>query len=418
MRILILGAGMAGLSTGHFLKKNGFHDFTIHEASDHIGGIAASFEWHGFTCDHAPHRLFTSNTRLLQEMRELVPMEKIRRQSSIFIRGKWIQDPVNAAEVMLKFFPHESAKIAWGYLFRSHLPENNFDAMVLNRFGKGLNEFFFRPYSEKLFGIPPEQISTAWGRNKIRVGGLIDMVRRNTKLYYNDFYYPTSGGFGAIPSQLARGLGPHLRLVSRFLDVRAAPSPEGYLCRFEEGGRVFEEKADVIISSLPIPEFFPHFGINPNLRYRSAKLAYLLINRPRVTKNHWFYLADSDFLLNRVVEFKNFTQDVADPGRTVLCGEVTRTERFSMEAVIHELTRLGLVRPEEVIDTLVVDLKHAYPIYDLSHDKELGFMKEFSAQHPNVHAIGRNAVFAHKDVDEIFHDSKSLVEKLLNPPTT
>lgn len=45
-RIVVIGAGLAGLAATRILLKNGFTDVTILEASDHIGGRVLSVK-HG-----------------------------------------------------------------------------------------------------------------------------------------------------------------------------------------------------------------------------------------------------------------------------------------------------------------------------------------------------------------------------------
>lgn len=45
-RIVVIGAGLAGLAATRVLLKNGFTDVTVLEASDHIGGRVQSVQ-HG-----------------------------------------------------------------------------------------------------------------------------------------------------------------------------------------------------------------------------------------------------------------------------------------------------------------------------------------------------------------------------------
>ena len=37
-KVIIVGAGIAGIAAGNYLANNGLHDFTILEATDRIGG--------------------------------------------------------------------------------------------------------------------------------------------------------------------------------------------------------------------------------------------------------------------------------------------------------------------------------------------------------------------------------------------
>jgi protoporphyrinogen oxidase len=415
MKIGILGAGVAGLASAYFLKDR-FPDAEVHEATREVGGLARSFVWHGFDCDIAPHRLYTQDRELLAELLALVEMERVRRRSSIYLRGKWIRDPVNAVEMVFKFFPGRSARIVWHYLFRRDRGDASFESLVLSRFGAGLNEMFFKPYSEKLFGIPAGEISADWGRRKIRVAGLRDMVRRQSKLYFKEFYYPRRGGYGAITRRLYEEVKDRVRLESRLTAVRREEATGRYVCRFaNSAGDEQSREFDALVTSLPLDAFARLFGLELSLRFRPARITYLLIDRERVTDNHWFYFADREFVLNRVAEFKNFVgRERLPAGRTVLCCEVTDVERFSTDRVVAELSETKIIKPSEVLDVKVIELANAYPVYDLAYGGEMRRAADFFAAHPNVHHVGRHAQFAHKDIDEIFDEAKRLAGRIIS----
>lgn len=416
MRIAILGAGIAGLSTAWFLRHRSDLEVTLYEAAGEAGGLARSFVWQGFDCDLAPHRLHADDPALLAEMRALVPMHELRRQSQIHIRGKWIRDPVNAAEVMLRFMGPTSLDIGWNYLRRPQGPEDSFEGLVLNQFGQGLNRFFFKPYSEKLFGIPSDQISPEWGRRKIRVGGIKDMIRRSSKLYFKRFYYPDEGGYGSICARLYRDLAAQTRLNTRMVSL-AREADGTFRCQFEGPEGPSEGRFDAIVSSLPLTLVLGQLGLNLDMRFRPAQITYLLVDRPQVTRNHWFYLADADKMLNRVAEFKNFVHPdrLAEypAGQTVLCCEATRLDGYSVERVVSELASIGILEPGEVRDAKTIRLDQAYPIYDLDYEANIARVRSFLDQNPDLFLIGRNAQFEHKDVDEIFDDARSLAERVL-----
>lgn len=416
MRVRILGAGAGGLSAAYMLVgAEGISDLRVIEASPRYGGLTRSFEWNGFVCDIAPHRLFTEDQQLLAEMLELTPMDEIPRQSKIFIGGKWIGDPVNAVEIMYKFFPR-SIGIALSYLatkFKKPLPDNNFDALCLNQFGTGLNEFFFKPYSEKLFGIPADQISATWGRRKIRVGGLKDMIRRNSKLYFRKFYYPKKGGYGAICDALHERVKDEVSLNTKLVAIAPLEGGTGYRLDYEGPNGPESETCELVISSLPISLLSRLLGKEFKLEFRAAKVLYLLINKPRVTQNHWFYFADAKHVINRVAEFKNFSSNGVPADKTVICCEVTRTEDFSVDRVVADLEHLGAFTKADVLDSMVIDVPLAYPIYDLGYDEEIARANAFFAANPRIFNIGRHAQFAHRDIDEIYDAAKEIKEAVL-----
>ncbi len=417
MRIAILGAGIAGLSAAWFLCERPGLEVEVYEKSAEVGGLARSFHWQGFDCDLAPHRLHADDPALLDEMRSLVPMHQLRRQSQIHIHGKWIRDPVNAVEVMLRFLPETSLDIGWHYLRRPQRPEDSFEDLVLNQFGEGLNRFFFKPYSEKLFGIPADQISPEWGRRKIRVGGLRDMVRRSSRLYFKSFWYPDEGGYGAIATRLARDLAPRLRMETRM--TRLLERDEGgYRIHFEGPDGPFVRDYDLVISSLSLTTVLGQLGLELDMGYRPAIITYLSVAKPQVSPNHWFYLADGRHLLNRVAEFKNFVRpDLLErypADRTVLCCEATRIEDHSEERVVAELAEIGLLEPGEVLDSRSIRLSAAYPIYDLAYEDNIARVQAFLADRPDLFLIGRNAQFEHKDVDELFDDARHVAREVID----
>ncbi|MCP4287095.1 MAG: NAD(P)-binding protein, partial [Gammaproteobacteria bacterium] len=201
-KVAILGAGMAGLSSGWLLKQAGI-DFVVLERQPEVGGLARSFMWNGFHCDFAAHRLFTMDEVVLQRLLKLVPMGRHIRRSQIYLRGKWMRDPLDVLELGKHIPISEHLRVIWTYLTRNrNLPETSFENYVLMRYGQGLYDFFFRPYTEKLFGIPGEEISVLWARQKVRLSSPFDRFRENTKTKFQYFYYPVQEGYGAIVNRM------------------------------------------------------------------------------------------------------------------------------------------------------------------------------------------------------------------------
>ena len=201
-KIAILGAGIAGLSSGWLLKQRGI-EFKVFEKQSYVGGLARSFVWNGFYCDFAAHRLFTTDENVLHELLKLVPMGRHVRRSKIYLRGHWLRDPLDVLELSTRLSISERINILWTYLFRlKNLPEDCFESYVLKRYGKGLYEYFFKPYTEKLFGIPGGEISVLWARQKVRLANPLDSLRENTKTKFQYFYYPIHKGYGAIADAL------------------------------------------------------------------------------------------------------------------------------------------------------------------------------------------------------------------------
>jgi protoporphyrinogen oxidase len=163
-----------------------------------------------------------------------------------------------------------------------------------------------------------------------------------------------------------------------------------------------------------LPFFARFLGLDLGFKFRSAKLAYLLVNQKRVSENHWFYFADADFIINRVAEFNNFAEQRLPKNKTVLCCEVTETQHFSVERVAKDLSRAGLVSPEDIVDAKTLNITHAYPIYDRSYEKETKRTETFFAGFQDIRLLGRQAGFVHKDLDEIYAEAKHITRDMLS----
>jgi protoporphyrinogen oxidase len=251
---------------------------------------------------------------------------------------------------------------------------------------------------------------------KIRVSGFRDMLKKDTKLYFGSFYYPDRGGYGAISQRLYHGVAEHVHLETKVTAVRQeiTGGKTTYTCTFEKhNGERFSREFDVLVSTLPLNVFSGLFGLNINLTFRPAKVVYLYVNKANLTGMHWFYVADAGYMINRVAEFKNFSRDHDAEGGTVICVEVTAQENFSRDKVISELEGIGVLRAADVMDTKVVDIPCAYPVYDLNYAEQRARAHGYFEKYPNIYLLGRNAQFSHVDVDEIFSAARGMASDIV-----
>lgn len=410
-QVAILGAGFAGLSSGWLLKQHGIN-FTIYEKRSYPGGLARSFEWNGFNCDFAAHRLFTTDENVLQELLKLVPMGRHIRRSKIYLRGHWLRDPLDVLELGTKLSAKEKFKVLQTYIFRPQkAPEDSFENYVLKRYGRGLYDYFFKPYTEKLFGIPGDEISVLWARQKVRLANPLDSLRENTKTKFQYFYYPIQGGYGAIANRLFEEIQDHVYLNTTVknlvLDHDLIKSVQ-----YEKDGETFDEPVDAVISTLPLTITGKMLGYALPLKFQKVDSVYLLINRPFLSDNHWIYFMDEEVAINRMVEFKNMSP-VDTPDRTsVVCAEVTQEHADVIQKVIDDLIRVGLVQRSEIIDSKVIREEFSYPVYNSSYANLLQEAEELISQYKNIFTVGRAAEFKHREVDDNFAAASEAITKI------
>ena len=66
-RVIILGAGVTGLSAGIRFLESGY-DVCILEKTDHPGGLARTVVRGNYRLDIGPHHLFSQNEAILKEI--------------------------------------------------------------------------------------------------------------------------------------------------------------------------------------------------------------------------------------------------------------------------------------------------------------------------------------------------------------
>lgn len=415
-RVAILGAGASGLSSAALLRERGY-EVTLFEAADRVGGLARSFEWHGSYCDIAPHRLFTHDREALDYLLRLVPMYKHRRRSSIFIAGKKVHDPVNPVDLILRLPPRVSSKLVRDYLFKPRLPEESFENLALNKFGRGLYDLFFEPYTRKMFGVSPAEISVQWGRQKLRTSGLRDVFRRNSKIFFRHFYYPQQGGYGAICQALYDRVGDRVELEARVTDLDTMDG-KVQAVHYEQNGARHTFACDRLVSTIPATVLGSMLGHDFSLRFQPVTLVYLLFDKPSVMPYHWIYFGDGDVVINRMAEFKNFARGGVPEDRTVVVAEVTSATDDPQGDVLEAFERYNLARREEVLDSLLIHESFGYPVYDRNYELAVEDARQVFGAFENLHLVGRNAEFRHIEVDEDLASAMNLVRQLTGSQAT
>ena len=70
-KVVILGAGLAGLAAGYALSAAN-QAVLVLEADSTVGGLAKTIRHHGFRFDFGGHRFFTTNQRIYQFVKDVL----------------------------------------------------------------------------------------------------------------------------------------------------------------------------------------------------------------------------------------------------------------------------------------------------------------------------------------------------------
>ena len=86
-QIVILGAGLTGLSTAYHLEKKGFFDYKLFEKELEIGGLCRSISQDNFTFDFTGHLLHINDPYFLNFVKTVANLHQfstVTRKSFIY----------------------------------------------------------------------------------------------------------------------------------------------------------------------------------------------------------------------------------------------------------------------------------------------------------------------------------------------
>ncbi|HSQ34787.1 MAG TPA: FAD-dependent oxidoreductase [Candidatus Binatia bacterium] len=357
---LSIGAGISGLSAGHFL--NG--DCLILEKTKAAGGLAGQYTAAGFTFDYGGHYFHFQNKEDLREhVQAFEPFRAFQRNSKIYLLDRFIP---YSLQYHLAYLPERARRIILAEIGGGKkMPADNLEDFLKVNFGPYLYDLFFKPFMHKFYRRPLRGLLAGMDQGSIPVPRW-DEVRHGAtekKLFaegYNPvFYYPAQG-------------------LQRFIAAYSRPLRDRI--RFDEPVlRIDREKKEVLtskgryaydnlINTMPLKEFlsilepaapFPW----QSLRHISTLVVNAVLARRR-RRFHWLYLPEAGLPFYRAGYYPSRKATTVYLEKTVAAGERTAgTETYREMA--RTLRATGMI--ENSREILFHDLKKipvSYIVFD------------------------------------------------------
>ena len=341
-KILIIGAGPAGLTAAYELLESGKdYDVTVFEETGDIGGISKTVVYKGNRMDMGGHRFFSKVPEVNEWWGKILPMQGSPAKDDLILKRKMRverggPDPEKEDRVMLlrhrisrilfmgKFFDYpismkwdtfknlgfvNTVRVGFSYIgsLIHKLPEDNLENFYINRFGRRLYSMFFEYYTENLWGRHPREIDAAWGAQRVK-GLSISAVCRDifSKLFrvkgrkvetslIEEFSYPKLG-----PGQLWEVAASEIekrggRIIKNARVTKLHRDDKGSIdsITYVKDGQEVTEKGDIIISSMPLKDLAAGMEDMPEreariaagLPYRDYMTAGILIKKLKLKNN-------------------------------------------------------------------------------------------------------------------------------------
>ncbi|HUQ33134.1 MAG TPA: NAD(P)/FAD-dependent oxidoreductase [Pyrinomonadaceae bacterium] len=448
--VVIIGAGPAGLTAAYQLCKAGAIPVVL-EQDLTVGGLAKTVNYKGFRFDIGGHRFYTKAKAASDIWREVLSLEDFKRRkrlSRIYYNKRFFHYPLRASSMLFNLGWWNGCLILFSYLRARIFPEKNertFEQWVTNRFGKRLYRTFFKSYTEKIWGIPCDEITAGWAAQRIKGLSLYEILKdifsRQTgreksgvvKTLVNEFDYPRLGPgmMWEAMAEIIRDTGGVVRTDS---GVERINWSQGAVVSVEilSGGQSEILRGTHFISSMPVRELVRKLSPAPpeqvlaaaeKLQYRDYLTVVLVVNRRHLFPDNWIYIHDPEVKIGRVQNFKNWSREmVPDPEKTCLgleyfCFKGDGLWNLSDDELIElgkrELAHLGLIEIADVEEGTVVRVPKAYPVYDSTYTESLETVRRFFATLPNLQMVGRNGMHKYNNQDHSMMTGLLAAENIL-----
>ena len=449
---LVMGAGPGGLCSAYVLSKAG-RKVSVVERAPFVGGLARTIKRqtdHGeFKFDIGGHRWFTKNDELNDIFREVVADEllMVNRTSRIYFDGRFVDYPLKISNALKAIGPLTSAKAMADYgrtrVMSKLRPEPivSMEDAYIDQFGPTLYELFFQRYSEKVWGLPCDQMSGDWVTQRSKGMSIVTAVKDavvpskgKVVSLIDEFMYPRDG-FGRFSERMADtiiGLGNDIQLGAGVTKVlREGNRVTAVEVATEEGPRRVE--ADNFISSIPLtvlakivdpPAPKEVLEAADALTVRNVITINLMLKKRQVTTDTWLYVHDRNILFGRFHEPKNWSPAMV-PGDeyTSLVVEYfcsfgddiwqMSEEQLVERTVKHLVEDMKFISRDEVIGGFEIRAPRAYPSYVLGYEKHLEKVKAFVGTLENLQIVGRYGTFRYNNTDHSIETGLLAAKNLL-----
>jgi len=426
-KVAVIGAGPAGITAAYKLAKQGIA-VEVFEAGTAPGGMARTIELWGQRVDLGPHRFFSKDKRVNELWLEIVGDDYriVKRLTRILYRKKLYNYPLRPLDAVKTMGFAMAAGCAFSYFKECVVrtpQDGSFEAWVISRFGRRLYEVFFKPYSEKLWGIPCTELDSDFASQRIKKLSLFEAIRstfiknktKQHRTLLEQFAYPCQGT-GIVYERMARlvenngGKIHYKATVERIIvdnkKVVGLDLVSGQRC----GGW------DHIISSMPISLLVSRLPDTPHevkealktLIFRNTILVYLNVDAVDVFPDQWIYVQSGEFKTGRITNFRNWVPQLYNNEKTTILaleywsneGEALwqESDEGLIKLATDEFKAMGFSQAP-VLGGHVQKVPRCYPVYHKGYKEKINVVQEYLKGIRALSVIGRYGAFKYNNQD-------------------
>lgn len=424
-QVVIIGAGLTGLSTAYFLEQHQFFDYVLFEQASEIGGLCRSVRNDGFTFDYTGHFLHGAHD-IMNIINTLMKPESWHvhsRTASVYSHGMFTPYPY---QTNLHGLPVDTIiDCITGFVARKKIATKDccsFERWVNNNFGKGFAKHFFFPYQEKIFDYPIQKLRSGWvglvpctTLTEILEGAL--KGKKNQPIGYNaHFLYPKNGGIDQLIKAFVQSLTQPI--ITQSAVVSIDPVKKTVML---SNGHV--EHYEYLVSTMPLHQCL----ICLNMLQPAKKLICnnlininIGIKRSDVIDNHWVYYPEKSYPFFRIGFPHALNNKMCPQGYSSLSVEIAslapvtpRLINAYRKKTLPHLMKLFNFQPSDIITEQILVLDHAYVIYDMWREKNLQkLLAQLASQ--SIFSVGRYGAWKYASMHEAIREGNATALKLID----
>jgi protoporphyrinogen oxidase len=515
-KAIIIGAGPAGLTAAYELLTRSDVKPVVLEKSTYMGGISRTVNYKGNRIDIGGHRFFSKSDRVMNWWLQHMPMEHVggsngngnsnglkiayhnmsrevpaaktgpeasstelvmlvrKRKSRIYFLRKFFEYPISLNKATLaNLGPIRTVKIGASYARSVLFPVKNpvnLEQFFINRFGRELYETFFKSYTEKVWGVPCEQISAEWGAQRVKGlsitktllhfakkamnarNGRADVAQKDTETsLIEKFLYPKygPGQMWETVAQKVLEMGGEIHTQFDVRGLRCKGNRIVGLTGVDAQGNERNFSGDYFFSTMPVKELVQSLDtevpanvaeVSQGLQYRDFITVGLLLKDLKVSAegaaklngngngrkpliaDNWIYIQEPDVRAGRLQIFNNWSPhlvvrpDQVWVGVEYFCYEGDdlwkKSDAEMAEFAREELHKIGIIEKANVLDHTVIRMPKTYPAYFGAYER-FDEIREYLDKFENLFLVGRNGMHKYNNQDHSMLTAMMAVDNIL-----
>ena len=428
--IVILGAGLTGLSAAYHLEKLGCSDFVIYEKNNTAGGLLRSHHEAGFTFDYTGHLLHINDAYFRSFLEDITSFDNfnlVQRNAAVFSHNTLTDYPF---QMHLYGLPKEVIyECIIGFTERKKNMKNprNFYEWVLKYFGTGMGNHFFFPYNSKILSYDIKKVVPSWTGRFVPQTSLEAILtgafepKQSAVGYNSSFYYPKKGGIAFLIDALQKKLTTKIVANHEAIHI----DTHNKIVHFSNGKT---EQYSHLISTAPLNNLLNITTTKSNSS-RTNAMSKLICNSvlnfnlgfnciPSL-KNHWIYYPEQKYPFYRLGFWHTIAPSSVPTGMGALYGELsylshqTSPQELTTKLALSKkiiLNMLNLSSANIVIEKNLT-LENAYVIYDTWRENNLIKVLD-SLKSDSIYSTGRFGAWKYSSMQEAVLDGKNTAEEI------